>query len=60
MKTKKEYALYKGDDFITMGTIQEIADKLNLSFKTIYYYTTPLYKRRCKNSYKRLMMIEID
>lgn len=60
VKTKREYALYKGDSFIVMGTIQEIADYLHRSFSTIYYYTTPLYKRRCKNSFKRLTMIEID
>jgi len=60
VKTKREYALYKGDSFLIMGTIEEIANKLNKSFKTIYYYTTPLYKRRCKNSIKRLTMVEID
>ena len=60
MKTKKEYALYKGDSFITMGTIEEIAKKLNRSFRTIYYYTTSQYKLRCKNSFNRLTMIEID
>ena len=60
VKTKKYYALYKGDSFITMGTIQEIAESLNKSFKTIYYYTTRLYKRRCNNSFKRLTMIEGD
>lgn len=60
VKTKKEYALYKGDSFITMGTIEEIAKKLNRSFRTIYYYTTSQYKLRCKGSYKRLTMIEVD
>ena len=29
VKTKKEYALYKGDNFIAMGTIKEISEILN-------------------------------
>ena len=60
VKTKKEYALYKGDNFIAMGTIKEISEILNKSFRTIYYYTTSQYKLRCKNSIKRLIMVEID
>ena len=60
VKTKKEYALYKGDNFIAMGTIKEISEILNKSFRTIYYYTTLQYKLRCKNSIKRLTMVEID
>lgn len=60
VKTKKEYALYKGDNFIAMGTIKEIAETLNKSFRTIYYYTTSQYKLRCKGSFKRLTMVELD
>lgn len=56
----KEYALYKGENCLAIGTIQEIAEKMNVQYRTIYFYTTPTYKRRCKNSNNRLTMICLD
>ena len=42
----KEYALYKGDDVIAVGTIQEIAAKTNVKPDTIRFYTSPAYEKR--------------
>lgn len=50
------YALYKGDEFIDIGTAAELAEKLNCKVKTIYQYTVPA-KRECKNT---LLAIRID
>jgi len=58
-KTKKEYALYKGEKCLAIGTIKEIAEKMNVKFRTIYFYTTPVYKRRCKKSINRLTMVKV-
>lgn len=44
----KEYALYKGDECLAIGTIKEIAEKMDVKYRTIKFYTTPSYKRRCK------------
>lgn len=58
-----EYALYKGDKLIAIGTIQEIANELGVQYRTIKYYTTNAYKRKLakrKNpkNYKELILID--
>ena len=59
MKKVKEYALYKGEDCLAIGTIKEIAEKMNVKYRTILFYTMPTYKRRCKKSKNRREMVRI-
>ncbi|MBN6205571.1 hypothetical protein JYK21_03825 [Ralstonia pickettii] len=40
------YAVYKGDDFLVMGTQKECADALNVNPEFIHWMTTPTGKRR--------------
>lgn len=40
------YALYKGEQLLSTGTIYEIAKELNVEVKTIKYYGTNSYKRK--------------
>lgn len=56
----KEYALYKGEECLAIGTIQEIAEQMNVKYRTIYFYTMPTYKKRCGKSKNRLTMICLD
>ena len=42
----KEYALYRGEDLLCVGTIKEIAKKLNILPDTVKYYGTNAYKRK--------------
>lgn len=35
---KKEYALYKGEEFIDLGTAEELAKKMNTTVNTILWY----------------------
>ena len=44
------YALYKGEELIAMGTLLQIAFKTGVKLRTIQFYKTPTYKKRCKNS----------
>lgn len=37
-----------------LGIIREV------KVRTITFYKTPTYKKRCKNSKKRLTMVELD
>lgn len=48
MREKQEYALYKGDEFIDLGTIEELAERMGVAPKTIRYYQTPIYKKKAK------------
>lgn len=42
----KEYALYKGDDLLAIGTVEEIAKETGTKIGTIKYYRSPCYRRR--------------
>lgn len=42
----REYALYKGDDFLFTGTLEECAAFKGVKTETIRYWTTPAYQRR--------------
>jgi hypothetical protein len=44
----KYYALYKGDELLTVGTKKELAKYLNVSENTIRFYASPTYQRRNK------------
>ena len=55
----KQYALYKGDTLLAMGTPLQIAYKMGVKYETIKFYARPTYKRRCKNSKNRRELIEI-
>ena len=55
---KKEYALYKGDTFLAMGTIKEIASMMKVKPRTIAFYTTPTYKKRIAKGKNRREVIE--
>ncbi len=59
---KKEYALYKGDTFIDIGTLNYLAKILNVDKKTIMYYSTPAHLKRCQKSDKGnyLVVVKLD
>lgn len=57
----KEYALYKGEELLSMGTIREIAKDMGVKEKTILYYQTPTWEKRCKKeNSKRRVLIKIE
>lgn len=55
----KIYALYKGDEYLGMGTIKELAKIHGVKHRTIRFYLTPTYKKRCGSSKKRLVLVEV-
>lgn len=54
-----EYALYQGDTFVTIGTIDEISKFLGVERKTARFYASKCYHRRNKNGMV-LFKIEVD
>lgn len=56
----KEYAIYKGEECLAIGTIKELAKKLKVKERTIYFYTTPTYKKRVKAGKNRREAIILD
>lgn len=53
----KEYAMYKGEECLGIGTLKELAKRFNIKVKTMYFYTTPTYKRRVKKGKNRRVLI---
>ena len=42
----KEYALYKGDRLLDIGTIEYLSKKFGVKKKTLLFYQTPSYRKR--------------
>ncbi|PFW61528.1 hypothetical protein [Bacillus sp. AFS075034] len=57
---RRIYALYKGEQFISEGTIEEISKETNKTIDFLRYMTFPIYEKRCGDSVKRLRMIPLD
>lgn len=59
------YALYKGEELLMIGTIEEIAKARGVQVETIKFYLYPTYQRRIakrKNpkNYLTLTKLEVD
>ena len=52
MKKPKEYALYKGDTCLAIGTIEELSKKFNVQKKTLHFYKAPAHLKRAEKSSK--------
>lgn len=55
MAALKEYAVYKGDKLLGIGTADELAKLLNVKRESIIYLKSPSYRRRlearnCRNA----------
>lgn len=60
-----EYAMYKGDELLHIGTMDEIAKERGVQKRTIYFYSTQAYqnrlsKRRNAKNYITLTRLEDD
>jgi hypothetical protein len=52
----KEYALYKGEKLLAIGTRRELAKKFNVKLNTITFYGTPTYQKRNKGDNCRVLV----
>lgn len=61
-KALSEYAYYKGEEFITIGTLDELCKKFNVKRKTMLFYATPTYKKRGLGykSKKRISVVKLE
>lgn len=50
MKRKRwEYAMYKGEECLAIGTREEICEQMNIKRKMFEYYRSNAYKKRLEN-----------
>lgn len=57
---KRIYALYKGENFITEGTIPKISRETNKSISFLKYMTYPIYEKRREKSLNCLRMVLLN
>lgn len=55
-----EFAMYKGEDLIAIGTLEEIADQTGKSLERVKYYRTPKAKRMAKQFKKPTVLVSLD
>ena len=48
----KQYALYKGEECLAIGTKKELAKQFNVKERTIEFYQTPAHLKRMEKSTK--------
>ena len=53
MKKNIEYAFYKGEDFIDLGTLKEIAKRQRIKYSTLKFYHSNSYKIRVRRWKKK-------
>ncbi len=56
----KYFAVYKGDDFITVGTGKECAEVLGVSERSLKFYASPTYKKRTTGNALVVIRLEED
>ena len=53
------YAIYRGDEFLFMGTREECAKEFGVTKNTIHFYSTNGYKKRIRDdNYKTRIVAE--
>lgn len=62
-KTKpdlRDYALYHGDRFIDLGTLDHLASVIGVKVETLKWYTFPVYQKRTGGRGYVCFLIEDD
>ena len=53
-----QYSVYKGDEFVLMGTLEEVAEKLGVSKSTVRWMSTPAAHKRAEKPGSTKMIVE--
>ena len=59
-KKLREYAVYRGDELICVGTAKECAEELGVKVNTIYWMSNPAYHKRAKENWTIVTRLEDD
>lgn len=60
MRVKTIYAVYKGDKFLDLGTVDYLSEKFKVKKETVWYWNSPSNKRKMKKNRKVAIKIEED
>lgn len=59
-RNSKQYAVYKKDDLLVMGTIEECAKALKVKPDTVLYYGSKTYQSRGTGKNRRITILVED
>lgn len=51
-----EYALYKGEKLLSIGTLDELQEKYKVKRETLYFYQTPAHRKRDRKGNFRVLV----
>lgn len=54
------YAIYRGDEFVDLGTLDYLSKILNISRKTLQWLKSPTAMKRFDGSRNGLIVIKVD
>lgn len=54
----KQYALYKGEKLLSIGTVKEIAKEMRVKPDTVLFYRQRVYKKRTTENARRLVVLD--
>lgn len=57
---ENEYALYKGDEFVAIGTAKQLAERMNVQIGTIKFWSSPTYHRRIIKHNVAIVVIKME
>ncbi len=55
-----EYALYKGDEFLDIGTAEQLGSKFDLSANTVKYYASNAHLERLKKKDDGIVAVRLE
>lgn len=56
----KEYALYKGDELLCIGTVPEIAKKMGIKEMSLRFLASPTYMKRIERAKAPRVLVRLD
>lgn len=59
MMAKAVYAVYRGEELLFHGTIEDISEETYLSIKTLRTYSSPSYLKKNENT-NAIKLIKVD
>lgn len=59
MSEPQIYGLYRGDEFLDVGTAKEIEERTGISRNTIKFYATPAGRKRAEKRENSLVVVRL-
>lgn len=59
MRNEKHFALYRGDSYLCMGTLKEIAKEQGIKPESVRFFKSPSYQKRVRRYDQKHFLVEV-